>query len=1793
MRVLSPKSGDVLEQGAEVTLSADVGIERAGEAFVVSIADGRSWSGRWWRVVAERVRAGADGEVRLRYRVPRDLAASDAYVVKFAALDAGGAKHAPSAEVSGVKVSTPLKIKRLGRDEVVVEWSPSALPTDASARDGWRLAVDVVPCVAASETETQAMVVGELFLQAATDGLTVHTRRSSVLFDVNRDEAAKRRKRLRLTADRSYRVALAGFTVGELEPVFGTARVECRMRLVQLRAVGGGYNTPAAGARRVALGDAERRRPPAWGGQVQTKAAAGKTKGERQTRGGGDTSSNPAAAESTTAEGGGGGGALEGAAEAPGAADDKSGGGFPEEGRGRPTFTSTFTSLSSAAPPPGSWEVDQRGAGPFGGERGVNVTVVRASDLETVFDETFDVSGGRRSAEASAACAALRALFEGPGNHDEKNARTSRTPKSSGGSSGSSTPSSAAPPGLMLANSPARLAWGSHFCVVTSAGAWAMAPGKDGDDRGVSAALAAVVRALGGSPAAVAVATEACAGKIPGQPGGFALVAACGPGGDARASRVWVKAGANAKEAATVTLTLARDEREWFPALVRGGRGDAQGDWFAPWDRWGGEPWGGIPAYAAEEARVDRHARVLNDLRAAFLGKPDAFSGTGEDGFARGGQSGEPASASEALYEDDGAGGSKKSRLLSEERRGARVETHGVAKALVAYATAKFSAAGWCAMGDLRRAYRTMTDEEVALTRSAEAFLTGVAKTRRAFSAAELVAAGAGEYLARRLASLVDEDGGLVEKKALGDDEAAPDDDAEKKSRSAEARQLATALASLGARNGAASLAEMTRRGVALDAIPRALLASWRGTLGEKPCPEIELCAEELACADVAAAEVAFYHAPTGGEGERKEKRPVALASALRAGLTYLPGAETRPVAGLVRVLEVRAPDPKRPTAPIDLPDAAPPAADFFPSEDFGGEDGDASDGDSSGGSVEPWGGSDTGSDVVMTTDELSGGGDAGAHAAVRSAAKKLIRDDPRAQGNDKKNPAAPGGSPPAPSSAPPVSLAGCFVMFKAKDHDWRAFEAMTRQAPRLTHLAAAAGAVAVAFLWPEREPKYPPAQCLCASPNFDVPVGIPAFVLPHAFFSVVCRDKDSAGDEEPEIGGDLMTAVNGRWEARVGARAAGDGAAARLAARCGDALRDACAARPEPGTSDAAARWLARGGGRLAGLKGLEARRKAREEADEGGTRPSSREKGDEKKAAAAAAAAATAAEKGDEKAGEAGGEGWTWTKYFGIGGGTKDDGAAAEGAEAKVPETAAAAEEDPERRNPVAEDDADDSVAEDADSDSATADSGPSGAEDSASDPSPSPSSPSSSFVPLSPAESARARRWSAAMRVASAMGDFGRPILDAAYPPPDASRPGSVRVLCLDGGGIRGLATIVMLERIMLATGAWCVGECFDLVVGTSTGGVIALGAGLLRLTLGEVGELYDAMASEVFKPDGYYELLRRGPGHAAARSFERVMGDVLGPEADQPLYAAAAHERWYAAGDDARPGGPPRVCLVTSLASRQPSTPFLLRSYKRGGSTYVLDGGGRRRNASAAGVGELPSEHRAGAVHALRATTAAPWYMEELTLEKELGLGRLRARAGEKDEAASAARDEDDGEEESESNAFYDGNRSEGGFGFGGGSPGFYHLTPDADASRTSSTLRFIDGAIACNNPTAVGIFEARRLYGRDRALVVVSLGTGAAIPCETETDYRDPGNVSSNLVGATCDVLQVDAIVRHVLGEGDRYFRFQPTDRVFSCNLADSREETRKALREAARAYMDTEGARAEVDALAKCLKQKP
>lgn len=49
---------------------------------------------------------------------------------------------------------------------------------------------------------------------------------------------------------------------------------------------------------------------------------------------------------------------------------------------------------------------------------------------------------------------------------------------------------------------------------------------------------------------------------------------------------------------------------------------------------------------------------------------------------------------------------------------------------------------------------------------------------------------------------------------------------------------------------------------------------------------------------------------------------------------------------------------------------------------------------------------------------------------------------------------------------------------------------------------------------------------------------------------------------------------------------------------------------------------------------------------------------------------------------------------------------------------------------------------------------------------------------------------------------------------------------RVLCLDGGGIRGIVLISILLHIENATKVPII-HCFDWLAGTSTGGILALG------------------------------------------------------------------------------------------------------------------------------------------------------------------------------------------------------------------------------------------------------------------------------------------------------------------------------------------------------------------------------
>lgn len=93
------------------------------------------------------------------------------------------------------------------------------------------------------------------------------------------------------------------------------------------------------------------------------------------------------------------------------------------------------------------------------------------------------------------------------------------------------------------------------------------------------------------------------------------------------------------------------------------------------------------------------------------------------------------------------------------------------------------------------------------------------------------------------------------------------------------------------------------------------------------------------------------------------------------------------------------------------------------------------------------------------------------------------------------------------------------------------------------------------------------------------------------------------------------------------------------------------------------------------------------------------------------------------------------------------------------------------------------------------------------------------------------------------------------------PEEKHPNGVRLLALDGGGIRGIASLVILRHIM-----WKVTErinpgskepClpvdfFEMAAGTSTGGIIGIMLFRLRMSADEACTQYYKIAKQVFSP-----------------------------------------------------------------------------------------------------------------------------------------------------------------------------------------------------------------------------------------------------------------------------------------------------------------------------------------------------
>jgi patatin-like phospholipase/acyl hydrolase len=83
--------------------------------------------------------------------------------------------------------------------------------------------------------------------------------------------------------------------------------------------------------------------------------------------------------------------------------------------------------------------------------------------------------------------------------------------------------------------------------------------------------------------------------------------------------------------------------------------------------------------------------------------------------------------------------------------------------------------------------------------------------------------------------------------------------------------------------------------------------------------------------------------------------------------------------------------------------------------------------------------------------------------------------------------------------------------------------------------------------------------------------------------------------------------------------------------------------------------------------------------------------------------------------------------------------------------------------------------------------------------------------------------------------------------------------LRLLSLDGGGVRGLSSIMILKEIMKGVNAnrpredrlhpW---QFFDLIGGTGTGGLIAVMLGRLRMTIADCEAAYLELSERIFTP-----------------------------------------------------------------------------------------------------------------------------------------------------------------------------------------------------------------------------------------------------------------------------------------------------------------------------------------------------
>ena len=108
-------------------------------------------------------------------------------------------------------------------------------------------------------------------------------------------------------------------------------------------------------------------------------------------------------------------------------------------------------------------------------------------------------------------------------------------------------------------------------------------------------------------------------------------------------------------------------------------------------------------------------------------------------------------------------------------------------------------------------------------------------------------------------------------------------------------------------------------------------------------------------------------------------------------------------------------------------------------------------------------------------------------------------------------------------------------------------------------------------------------------------------------------------------------------------------------------------------------------------------------------------------------------------------------------------------------------------------------------------------------------------------------------------------------------------SLRLLALDGGGVRGLSSLMILKQLMEAVDPEsppkpC--DHFDMIGGTSTGGLIAIMLGRLQMTVDECISAYTSLSDKVFEKKSHrINIKGKIQGRFDSSALEEAVKDIL--------------------------------------------------------------------------------------------------------------------------------------------------------------------------------------------------------------------------------------------------------------------------------------------------------------------------